>query len=257
MIGSGTGSAAGGSAAGNAAGAGSKAFTPWWTASDLGVDNVPGLKQVANFTGAHPYITMGAGGLALAAQAQASNAKKQQEAAAAAKAAQMAKDTSLNETWQAMLRQQPLQRSLSPSNANVDYAHYGQGPEHLFYDDVNPPYSAPVQIGQTAPSGMALPLAMKKGGPVRVSTSLPILKGPVKAKNPAQIGGQADKIPANLSQDEHVIPADVVAHLGDGSSDAGHDQLQKLIAAVRAHKAKAGGQLPPPAKTPAKYMGSK
>ncbi len=53
-------------------------------------------------------------------------------------------------------------------------------------------------------------------------------------------GGAADAIaasidgePAALSEGEFVIPADVVSHLGDGSSDAGARVFQDIINEVR------------------------
>ena len=44
-------------------------------------------------------------------------------------------------------------------------------------------------------------------------------------------GDNPDK--ALLSRDEYVIPADVVAMLGNGSSNAGSDQLDKFIKGIR------------------------
>jgi hypothetical protein len=61
--------------------------------------------------------------------------------------------------------------------------------------------------------------------------------------------GQADKIPAMLSDGEYVIPADVVAHLGDGNNAAGAKKLDKLRVNVRKERNKGGGQLPPKSKT--------
>lgn len=49
--------------------------------------------------------------------------------------------------------------------------------------------------------------------------------------------------PAALSKDEYVIPADVVAHAGDGSSEAGGRQFDRLVARVR--KAKTGNTTQP------------
>ena len=46
-------------------------------------------------------------------------------------------------------------------------------------------------------------------------------------------GGQDDKVPAYLSPDEFVLPADVVSHLGDGSSTAGARRLDALVDQVR------------------------
>jgi hypothetical protein len=46
-------------------------------------------------------------------------------------------------------------------------------------------------------------------------------------------GGLADAVPAALSEGEFVIPADVVAALGEGSSDAGARILQQMIDEIR------------------------
>jgi len=50
---------------------------------------------------------------------------------------------------------------------------------------------------------------------------------------PAMIDGVQ---PAALSKDEYVIPADVVAHAGDGSSEAGGKKFDELVSRVRKNK---------------------
>ena len=60
-----------------------------------------------------------------------------------------------------------------------------------------------------------------------------MLKGPGDGMSddiPATI---ADKQPARLANEEFVIPADVVSHLGNGSSEAGAKQLYKMMDRVR------------------------
>ena len=64
--------------------------------------------------------------------------------------------------------------------------------------------------------------------------------GGVDDQIPAIIDGQQ---PARLSNDEYVIPADVVAHAGDGSSDAGGRKFDSLVARVR--KTKTGNEQQP------------
>ena len=64
-------------------------------------------------------------------------------------------------------------------------------------------------------------------------------------------GGMADDIdgmignkqPVAVSQDEFIVPADVVSSLGDGSSDAGADKLYRMMDRVR--QAKYGGTTQP------------
>ena len=51
---------------------------------------------------------------------------------------------------------------------------------------------------------------------------------------PMSIG--ADTTAAAVSQDEYIIPADVVSMLGDGSSDAGSKQLDAMLDRVRTEK---------------------
>jgi uncharacterized circularly permuted ATP-grasp superfamily protein len=46
-------------------------------------------------------------------------------------------------------------------------------------------------------------------------------------------GGQADNVPAMLSEGEFVIPADVVSALGDGSTKAGASALNQMMQEVR------------------------
>ena len=66
--------------------------------------------------------------------------------------------------------------------------------------------------------------------------------------------GQSDSVPAKLSNGEFVVPADVTAHLGNGSSDAGGVALQKMVHSVRAHKATAHAGFPPKAHNPMQYI---
>jgi hypothetical protein len=60
-----------------------------------------------------------------------------------------------------------------------------------------------------------------------------LLKGPRDGMSdniPAQIG---DNQPAALADGEFVVPADVVSHLGNGSTDAGAKQLYKMMDKIR------------------------
>ena len=60
-----------------------------------------------------------------------------------------------------------------------------------------------------------------------------LLKGPGDGMSdniPAQIGS---KQPARLADGEFVVPADVVSHLGNGSTDAGAKQLYKMMEKIR------------------------
>ncbi len=109
----------------------------------------------------------------------------------------------------------PTGRTFKPLSDPYTYGQFG--PEHTFFVDE---------------------LNMRGGGNV---------KGPGT--------GQSDDIPAMLARDEHVIDADTVAMLGDGSSDAGHARIEEFKKAIRAHKRGAKpNAIPPKAKSITEYM---
>ncbi len=65
--------------------------------------------------------------------------------------------------------------------------------------------------------------------------------------------GQADNVPAMLSDGEYVIPADVVAHLGDGNNKAGAKKLDMLLERVRKTK-NSNGALPQKSRPVLNYL---
>lgn len=78
------------------------------------------------------------------------------------------------------------------------------------------------------------------------------LKGPGDGMSdsiPATIDGAE---PAALATDEYVIPADIVAFLGNGSSDAGAKVLDDMMARIR--KAKTGRTAQPPQIDPMDFL---
>jgi hypothetical protein len=67
--------------------------------------------------------------------------------------------------------------------------------------------------------------------------------------------GQSDDIPTMLADGEYVIDADTVAQLGDGSSKAGAQILDKFREEIRQHKRSAPvNKIPPAAKSPLEYL---
>jgi len=79
-----------------------------------------------------------------------------------------------------------------------------------------------------------------------------MLKGPGDGMSdsiPASIQG---KQPARLADNEFVVPADVVSHLGNGSSDAGAKKLYAMMSKIR--KARTGKAKQAPAIKADKYM---
>ena len=71
--------------------------------------------------------------------------------------------------------------------------------------------------------------------------------------------GQSDDIPAWLADSEFVLPADVVAALGNGSTKAGTEKLYEMMHEIRRRARSTGPkELPPPAhKSPLDYLKSR
>ena len=110
------------------------------------------------------------------------------------------------------------------------------------------PDDAALYYGQV-PEGMAKGGISDLGG---YSDGGRMLKGPGDGMSdsiPATIAG---KRPARLANDEFVVPADVVSHLGNGSSDAGADVLYDMMAKVR--KARTGNPKQGKQINPNKYV---
>ena len=79
-----------------------------------------------------------------------------------------------------------------------------------------------------------------------------MLKGPGDGMSDSIPGVIANKQPARLADGEFVVPADVVSHLGNGSTDAGAKQLYAMMNRVR--KARTGNPKQGKQIKPAKYM---
>jgi hypothetical protein len=96
-------------------------------------------------------------------------------------------------------------------------------------------------------------LAMAQGGSLGgYSDGGRMLKGPGDGMSdsiPATIGR---KQPARLADGEFVVPADVVSHLGNGSTDAGAKKLYSMMDKIRT--ARTGKKKQAPAVKADKYM---
>lgn len=66
--------------------------------------------------------------------------------------------------------------------------------------------------------------------------------------------GTEDDVNAKLSNGEFVIPADIVAALGNGDNEAGASVLDEFLKVVREHKQENGGELPPDSKGALAYV---
>jgi len=69
-----------------------------------------------------------------------------------------------------------------------------------------------------------------------------MLKGPGDGMSDDMPATIANKQPARLANEEFVVPADVVSHLGNGSSEAGAKQLYKMMDRIQAGRRKTVGK---------------
>jgi hypothetical protein len=99
--------------------------------------------------------------------------------------------------------------------------------------------------------------AHARGGPIHAGplSALPPTRHSGALMGPG--GGQDDLIDAKVANGEYVVDASTVSDLGDGSNDAGAAKLDQLVQHVRKHKRGGAKGLPPKAKSPLAYIGSK
>jgi hypothetical protein len=124
---------------------------------------------------------------------------------------------------------------------------------------VNQNYNADTTNSVNMFAGGGMPIAMNNGGLPSLQSHLGgysdggrMLKGPGDGMSddiPATIAG---KQPARLANEEFVIPADVVSHLGNGSSEAGAKVLYDMMARIR--KARTGNSKQGKQINPEKFM---
>jgi hypothetical protein len=130
----------------------------------------------------------------------------------------------------------PASRSFVGSATDADYLGGGQYGKTQAEKDAEAAVSAVLDgFGGYAAGGLTQPYA--QGGGISTlggySDGGRLLKGPGDGMSdniPAQIGA---KQPARLADGEFVVPADVVSHLGNGSTDAGAKQLYKMMDKIR------------------------
>jgi len=189
----------------------------------VGEDNRPFLERISDLGGLresiggtitrNPLQTVGALGLITALASRAGKKKPQS-----------AVQPQADPLFRSPLPSYQYVNSSNPqARQRYDYSgdiyRYGQGPSFTFIDP-------------------RAPQAMKRGGLAQVA---------------APAGGQDDTVPARLSVGEYVIPADVVAHLGDGSSESGAKRLDEALNQIRQQKT-GHGKYPPKARSPLAYL---
>jgi len=128
------------------------------------------------------------------------------------------------------------------SNANAVGANTGYPMANINHGAYATPYQQPISrnvvsdASDTGVNPITGEMTFASGGISNLGTYSDggrMLKGPGDGMSdniPATIAG---KQPARLANEEFVVPADVVSHLGNGSSDAGAKQLYKMMDRVR------------------------
>ena len=130
------------------------------------------------------------------------------------------------------------------------------------------PQQAPPQMAQQMPQGMpqqgmmpqqqGMPPPMRKGGLPHVS-NVPMVEGRMDFRQGSAVhgagDGQSDDIPAMLADGEYVIDSETVAQIGNGSTKAGAQALDKFRESIRAHKRSAPvDKIPPKTKALTSYL---
>jgi hypothetical protein len=160
------------------------------------------------------------------------------------------------------MRQQP------PMNPPEMMPQIGQQQQPQQTQQQGLPQQAPPQMMQQAPQGMpqqgimpqqqGMAPPMRKGGLPRAS-DVPIVEGRMDFRKGSAVhgpgDGQSDDIPAMLADGEYVIDAETVAQIGNGSTKAGAQALDKFRESIRAHKRSAPvNKIPPKTKALTSYL---
>jgi hypothetical protein len=138
-------------------------------------------------------------------------------------------------------------------NAGVPEAQHYNGPLSKFH--YNPSSYTPTIAQPPVNPYRAQYTSYAKGGIADLggySDGGRMLKGPGDGMSDSIPATIANKQPARLANEEFVVPADVVSHLGNGSSDAGAKQLYSMMDRVR--KARTGNKKQGRQINPNKYM---
>jgi hypothetical protein len=143
-----------------------------------------------------------------------------------------------------------IRRQMLPDDPKLDYLNsiLSQRIRSIFEENNGMRGDADLPVGQTP--GMA------DGGMAGVSPALMVLlqqlarqgggSGPGIGYQQGPGDGRSDSIQANLADGEFVIPSDVVAAIGNGSSNAGGRALGKMVTDTRQDFRSHLGKLPKP-----------
>jgi len=119
------------------------------------------------------------------------------------------------------------------------------------------PPLAPQQMSPMMPQ-QGMPPPMRRGGLSHVS-NVPMTQGRMDFRQGSAVhgegDGQSDDIPAMLADGEYVLDAELVAQIGNGSTKAGAQALDRFRENIRAHKRSAPvNKIPPKTKVLTSYL---
>jgi hypothetical protein len=149
--------------------------------------------------------------------------------------------------------------ALAPPVPAGGYYTYGAMPQEIWPVLNTPPLTQAQEDAEAdllgAPEEAYATGGIAEAGPLSVLSEggeSPDVEGPVAGPGT----GRSDDIEAMLSDGEYVIDAETVALLGDGSTAAGAEALDRMREAIRVHKGQAlsKGKFSPAAKSPLQYL---
>ena len=156
------------------------------------------------------------------------------------------------------MRPQP---PMNPPDMMPQIGQQGQMGQQKFPQQTPPQMSPPQmaqanQVAQGIENDPSKP--MRKGGLSHVS-NVPMTQGRMDFRQGAAVhgegDGQSDDIPAMLADGEYVLDAELVAQIGNGSTKAGAQALDKFRENIRAHKRSAPiNKIPPKTKVLTSYL---
>jgi len=119
------------------------------------------------------------------------------------------------------------------------------------------PPMAPQQMSPMMPQ-QGMPPQMRRGGLSHVS-NVPMTQGRMDFRQGSAVhgegDGQSDDIPAMLADGEYVFDSEIVAQIGNGSTKAGAQALDRFRENIRAHKRSAPiNKIPPKTKVLTSYL---
>jgi hypothetical protein len=158
------------------------------------------------------------------------------------------------------MRQQPPQNPPDMMSSTDQQPKYPTVPQQLDGKQ------SPLAMAQKTPQDNAMqmqtpqgtPPQMRSGGLPHVS-NVPLVEGRMDFRNGSAVhgegDGQSDDIPAMLADGEYVIDAETVAQIGNGSTKAGAQALDKFRENIRSHKRSAPvHKIPPKTKALTSYL---